>query len=593
MCGIGGIFCHPDKSIAHTMNSIQRHRGPDGHEVYSDDNIALAHTRLAIVDIDGSHQPLKGPSQEILVVNGEIYNHGEIRSHHKHYPWTTKGDSEAILALFTQSKLESNHTLSAQDHSNWISKLDGMYAFALWDPTSEHLILARDPLGIKPLVRTQHEGSMLFSSEHKGLRADERHIPEIDHIALSARLAWEYPLDATTLLKEVYQVRPGTVEVWAIDQQGNAQLFDTAIHHQTTITPLPWDPLQDAHRLLESFTVSVEQRLMSDVPVGIVLSGGLDSSLVAAVADEAAHRAQQPVPECWTVAESEDNPDYVAAELVASSFNLTHHQHIIEREDLDGAIQNLVWHGEDLDVTVAFFQPLFQHMNQHVTVGLCGQGADELHGGYPRYKNIPDHLQLVAQRLESIRRDDIAHLSSKQWGDDPRWYAEHHSPYHMSNSLNDFLEFELNHGQLSNFQLRLVDRHSMAHSLEVRVPFLGSSHRTSALQLPEEWKLPATMEEKLALRKASSVSTLPTEIVNRPKLPAGTATTPTLLASIVDEYQHQISDLCNHYKPYTDVLKHQKELALGLGLFEAMHIIDEGRTKKTSSIDQLVSEVLL
>lgn len=125
-------------------------------------------------------------------------------------------------------------------------------------------------------------------------------------------------------------------------------------------------------------------------------------------------------------------------------------------------------------------------------------------------------------------------------------------------SLNSFLDFELHHGQLTNFQLRLVDRHSMAHGLEVRVPFLGKEHRSAATALPEAWKLPPSGVEKLALRKAAAHSKLPEEIVKRPKLPAGTATTPSLLKQILSEYDAQINELRQHYTPFTKVLKHQK-----------------------------------
>ena len=591
MCGIGGILGQPDASIAHKMNKIQQHRGPDGSQIFIDDNISLAHARLAIVDLVGSPQPMKGVGNEVLVVNGEIYNHRDIRDQLKSYRWSTQGDSEAILALHAQSKMNSTKRMSAQDHATWISKLDGMFAFALWDADSKQLLLARDVLGIKPLVRTQIDGSLLFASEHKALRADERHIPSIDMTAMAVRLAYEYPLDATTLLNDVYQIRPGTVEVWTITERG-AELeglaqFESIQNHSTS-----WNEATGSQELLESFTYSVEQRLMSDVPVGIVLSGGLDSSLVAAVAEDAAERAGQPVPECWTVAESEDNPDYMAAEDVASSLDLVHHQYVIQREDLDGAIQNLVWHGEDLDVTVVFFQPLFEKMKHHVTVGLCGQGADELHGGYPRYKNIQGHLNLIEQRLHDIGDDLTSDLMTSPWPNNGRWYAEDHMPMSKKGDLNSFLDFELHHGQLTNFQLRLVDRHSMAHGLEVRVPFLGKEHRKAALALPEVWKLPPSGVEKLALRKAAAHSKLPEEIVKRPKLPAGTATTPSLLKQILSEYDAQINELCQHYTPFTKVLKHQKELALGLGLFEAMHIIDGGREKKHSTIDNLISEVL-
>jgi len=212
-------------------------------------------------------------------------------------------------------------------------------------------------------------------------------------------------------------------------------------------------------------------------PTELVVEPRISGGLVCAVAREAAEIAQQPVPACWTVAESEDNPDWKAAEVVASSLDLDHHQYVLDEDSFDNRLPDLSWHGEDFDLTVLFFQPLFEKMADSVTVGLCGQGADELHAGYPRYKELNNHSNLVRGRLENMNFD-LSNLEGENW------WTEDLTPENHTKSLQDFLQFELDHGQLSNFQLRLVDRHSMAHSLEVRVPFLGSRHRLESNKLP-------------------------------------------------------------------------------------------------------------
>ena len=495
MCGIGGMLGQPDPAVLSRMIHLMRHRGPDGDGVFADDNCGLAHARLAILDVIGSPQPLHGPGK-VAVVNGEIYNHLSLKS--PSYNYSTKGDSEIILSLH-QGKG------SAKDHAKWISKLDGMFAFALW--SNDQLILARDPVGIKPLVRTVVEDTLVFASESKALRAHEAYVPEIDTLAMKARIAWEYPLDATTLFADVYQVRPGTVEVWELIDGIPKMTSSSRFEIQKVEPTIDWN---DPAGLLESFTLSVSDRLMSDVPVGIVLSGGLDSSLVCAVAREAAEIAGQPVPACWTVAESEDNPDWQAAEIVTSSLDLEHHQHILDPDTFHSKLPDLAWHGEDLDVTVLFFQPLFSKMSESVTVGLCGQGADELHAGYPRYRDLSKHCEEIQTRLDDMNCN-LANLEGESW------WVKDHSPQQHTNSLEDFLQFELDHGQLSNFQLRLVDRHSMAHSLEVRVPFLGSRHREASNKLPMDWRLPPSLEEKAALRSAAELTSLPNEIIRRPK----------------------------------------------------------------------------
>ena len=135
-------------------------------------------------------------------------------------------------------------------------------------------------------------------------------------------------------------------------------------------------------------------------------------------------------------------------------------------------------------------------MSQHVTVGLCGQGADELHAGYPRYRDLQQHGAQIDARLASMSHPFARQFEHEKLPQNDAWYAERHAGTSHTESLEQFLQFELDHGQLSNFQLRLVDRHSMAHSLEVRVPFLSSSHRQASHRLPMKWRLPSEGEEK-------------------------------------------------------------------------------------------------
>ena len=591
MCGIAGMFGEPDANVVARMTELMQHRGPDGIDVWADETVALGHSRLAIVDLAGSDQPLFGPNGTALVANGEIYNFRELRDSMKNYSWKTSGDSETILAL--HNKHANGKKLSAKGHAQWIKQLNGMYAFSLWDSQNRQLILARDPMGIKPLVKTEVNGSLLYASEHKALRAHEGHVPQLDELALVARLAWEYPLDGTTLLKGVVQVRPGTVETWEINAEGRAVRTGLANVERQQLNPAQsWDPKTQAPKLLETFIESVSERLMADVPLGIVLSGGLDSSLVSAVAHEAAERAGQPTPACWTVAEDEDNPDWKAAEVVASSLDLEHHQHVLEADSFDKRLPDLAWHGEDLDVTVLFFQPLFAKMAESVTVGLCGQGADELHAGYPRYRDLANHSRVVQARLDAMETplSNIVSEARLPLGDE--YYTNDHSATAHTGSLQDFLQFELDGGQLTNFQLRLVDRHSMAHSLEVRVPFLGASHRKASHELPMHWRLPPSMEEKAALRAAADLTDLPNEIVRRPKLPAGTATSPSLLKTMLSEMSGRADELKKRYHKFAGAFGDQPDLAIGLGLFEAMHIMDGGRTKRSGSAIDLLDEVI-
>jgi asparagine synthase (glutamine-hydrolysing) len=282
----------------------------------------------------------------------------------------------------------------------------------------------------------------------------------------------------------------------------------------------------------------------------------------------------------------------MAAELVASHHDLVHHQHILEPDAFERQLPQLVWHGEDTDVTVLFFQPLFQHMAQHVKVGLCGQGADELHGGYPRYGDLKAHGIELNQRMNDLPEAHRASLLNGKLNPDDGWFNTKHDPMTITGDLETMLNFELEHGQLSNFQLRLVDRHSMAHSLEVRVPFLGAQHRTASNNLPLDWKRSAQREEKAALRRAADLTDLPKEIVRRPKLPAGRATSPSMLSQFLEDYKSQTEELLEHYSPWSKVLRGQEELALGLGLFESLHLNENGHQKRNATIETLLSEVI-
>ena len=592
MCGIAGVLGHPDAAVLQRMNRLQQHRGPDENDVWLDEDVGFAHARLSILDLQSSQQPMTGAEGSVVILNGEIYNHQALRANHASYPFQTAGDTEAVLAAHHAAR-QARPCMTSSDHAAWLATLDGMYAIALWHPASRELILARDPMGIKPLSRTLVDDSLMFASEIKAFRADERYVPELDDVAMAARLVWEYPLDGTTLLKGVHQVRPGTVERWSLNSHDQPVLLDVADIERQVLAPAnDWDPSANAADLLESFVSGVQQRLMADVPVGIVLSGGLDSSLVAAVAHEAAQRAEQPVPECWTVAESEDNPDWKAAEVVASHHDLVHHQHLLEPAAFEKRLPKLAWHGEDADVTVMFFHPLFEHMANHVKVGLCGQGADELHAGYPRYGALADHGRTLKQRMDALPSHLNAALLNGGLSPEQGWYKAKHDPQAITNDLQTMLNFELEHGQLSNFQLRLVDRHSMAHSLEVRVPFLGSDHRAASYGLPEEWKRGAGREEKAALRKAADLTQLPKEIVRRPKLPAGRATSPSMLEQFLNERRSQTEELLEHYTQWAPALKGQEELALGLGLFESLHLRKDGHRRTSHSIDNLIAEVI-
>ena len=595
MCGIAGLLGSGSLDDANSMAKAIGHRGPDGSGDYQTDVeqgkgvVAFSHARLSIIDLEDSPQPINSDHGCVLMVNGEIYNHQQIKSNLQNYSFRTRGDSETILALhrkFAWNK--SSEGNPAEKHVEWVSKLDGMWGFSLWDPSAEELILCRDPFGIKPLVRTQlSDGTLLFGSEVKAFRGHPEFVAAPDISALAVRLAYEYPLDQTTLFSGVTSVGIGTVETWSIIE-GKAKLTGVARYWKPQVSPTDdWSPSASASPLLESLSLSVQDRLMSDVPVGIVLSGGLDSSLMAALAHDAADSSSKPVPECWTVADSEDNVDFQASIMVAQNQDLGHHVHLMNENTMWRELPKFVWNGEDLDITVMFWQSVFEQMRGKVTVALCGQGADELHAGYSRYRDLPSHSALIQNRLQL---NDSISISSDNRGLGKSWNSESILPEDNLNDLRTALEFEQSRGQMSNFQLRLGDRHSMAQALEARVPFLGMKHSNLANRLPMSWRLSAD-DEKMALRAAADLTSLPKEIVRRPKLPAGMATSPNLVSEVIDELSDRAKDWAKEYGSLSKQLIDQPDMAIGMRIFHAMHLTESGPNPRKGDLLDVVDDV--
>jgi len=595
MCGITGMLGNADQETALAMATCLSHRGPDGGGGFYDElehgAVAFGHARLSIVDIEGSSQPIGSDHGAVLVQNGEIYNHSELRSRCNTYPWRTSGDSEAVLAVHRNAMIaagSSSHD-SPVNHARWVSLLDGIWGFALWDPVRRELLLSRDTLGVKPLLRTLlPDGTLLFASEVKAFHAHPEFIAQPDINALAVRLAYEYPMDMTTLFLDVTQVAPGTIESWSLDDDGRAVLNRVSRYSRDIVSPAEhWDPSVEARILLDSFRDGLENRMMSDVPIGIILSGGLDSGLVAALAHQVSQSSGKSVPECWTVASSEDNPDFVASKMITQHLDLGHHTKIIEEDAFWKGLPRFVASGEDLDITVLFWQTLFEDMSKQVTVGLCGQGADELHAGYARYRDLNEHSRLVSNRLSLAGGFDISGI---EHGPGRPWLNTKIDPEHHYKDLSTTLQFELERGQLSNFQLRLADRHSMAQGMEVRVPFLSSQHRTVSNRLPLGWRLAADTE-KLALREAASLTDLPDFIVRRPKLPAGTATAPDLVSSLIQELTPHATEWAKGYGRLSGQLADQPEMAIGMRMFHSIHLTGNPQQRANKPMMELLEDV--
>lgn len=513
MCGIAGILGREDKALVGRMCDRIAHRGPDGHAVWTDADVTLGHRRLSIIDIASGDQPMESHDGRFVVVyNGEIYNHAALRV-----------ELEAAGCTFCTDHSDTEVLLEGYRHwgLDLFGRLEGMYAFALWDTEEGELVLGRDPFGIKPFFYACTGEEFVFASEVKALYAhpDINFVPDVDKV--KERAALEFLTGQSTLFEGIHQLPPGSFAVLKPNDR-----YDCHIPWQPhyVVPAEEFQTIEDAARAIKDrFVASVEQQLMSDVPLGVILSGGLDSAIVAqvhaAVSDEPIHT--------FTVAESEDVEDFRQARNLAERLGADHHEAFFDMDDLVRDLPRYAWHNENINHTEYFFMPLFDMMAKTVKVGLCGQGSDELWGGYDRYRNP---LPLSRERIRRLRRSGPKHAEE---------LATTVALTHSSGSA--LAEFDQLGGQLNNFQLRLVDRNSMAHSVEVRVPFLSRPLHQASRAVGWGLKVHEGVE-KWIFRRAVEDLGLSEDLVWRKKVPAGRATAPGVMGGF-DAYAERLLPL--------------------------------------------------
>ena len=411
------------------LSRLQRHRGPDWSGIYAHERAVLAHNRLAIVDVENGAQPLRSPDgSHVLAVNGEIYNHRGLEAGlARPYEFQTRSDCEVILALY------------AEQGSAFLDRLNGIFAFVLYDADSDRYIVARDHIGIVPLY-TGHddEGRFYVASEMKALTPVCRTVSEFPpgHVLDSA--------DGTP--RRYYQRR------WRSHTNATADPSPTVIR--------------------EALEAAVHRQLMSDVPYGVLLSGGLDSSIIAAVAQRyARHRIEDDdrTEAWWPRLHSfciglEGSPDLAAARLVADHIGTVHHQfQFTVQEGLD-ALSEVIHHLETFDVTtVRAATPMYLMARRIRTLGvkmvLSGEGADEIFGGYLYFHRAPDPR---AFHEETVRKLDRLH----------------------------------------QFDCLRANKAMAAWGVEARVPFLDKEFLDVAMSIDPAAKMPAGGIEKRILREA-------------------------------------------------------------------------------------------
>jgi asparagine synthase (glutamine-hydrolysing) len=551
MCGIVGFAGFEDEALLREMTACLLHRGPDEEGFLSEEGVGLGHRRLSILDLEHGQQPMTESSGRATVVfNGQIYNHAEIRAGVlREYPFRTHCDTEVLCPLY----LKKGEAL--------VEDLRGMFAFAIWDREKRELLLARDRIGVKPLYYSHlPDGSLLFASELKALLAHPRISKQVDWIALEAYLRLLYVPPPFSIFRDIRQLPPGHTLRW---REGRIELDR---YWEPVPGPLlGTSPEERAEIVAPVVEEAIRMRTLSDVPLGAFLSGGIDSSTIVAVLAE---NSSRPV-ETFCIGFGEEGRSYEErpiARRVADFFGTHHHEmeiHLNLVETLEEMVRGF---DEPFgNPTAMLTYELARFTRRHVTVALAGDGGDEVFGGYPRYRGLL--LSETLSRVPAPIRHRVARSvgaressTARNWR---RWAREclegcdlppalryeswveyarteeidrllsramraHLKPEDRFFPIRDLFsspaEGDLVHramvadlqGFLPENVLHYSDRMSMAHSLEVRVPFTDHVLIEHLLRVPTQENLDWTASKKLLKRIMKD--RLPEEVLTRKKL---------------------------------------------------------------------------
>jgi asparagine synthase (glutamine-hydrolysing) len=521
MCGIAGILDLRSRVVADAEGEIEamaeaiRHRGPDDAGHFVGDGVALANRRLAIIDVSrAGHQPMANEDGSLVIVyNGELYNFPDLMADLKArgHRFKSRTDTEVVLHAYEEWG------------DDCLERFNGMFAFAIWDRRRRRLFLARDRFGIKPLYYATDNGRFLFASEVKALL--QAGIPRrVSPEALVEYFTFQNVFSDRTLFDGVCLLPAGHTLTVSEDGVEARRYWDLEPDPDESVSEDAW-----AERIRAAFEAAVTRQLISDVPLGSYLSGGMDSGSIVAVASD--H-----VPRLMTFTGGFDLSSVTGlelvfderadAELVASRFKTQHYEMVMHAGDMAWVLPELVWHLEDLRVGMSYQNYYIAGLaSKFVKVSLAGAGGDELFGGYPwRYELV----ETGVGDFDRVYYDYWARLVPD--AEKPEFFApeiwaqgSQHAPYDVFRDvlapvdgfdpLTKALYFEAKtflHGLLV-----VEDKVSMAHSLEARVPFLDNELVDLVVRIPSRLKH-ADPGGKRLLRRAMK-GLLPDEIVEKRK----------------------------------------------------------------------------
>ena len=498
MCGICGFVGSSDKNLLKRMTRKLTHRGPDDDGYYVDSFCSLGNRRLSIIDLEKGKQPIHNENQSVWVVfNGEIYNYRELRKNlEKKHSFYTNSDTEVIVHLYDEYG------------ERFPEHLDGMFAVALWDSEKKKLILVRDRMGIKPLYYSILNDKLLFASEIKAILECDEINRTIDSRSVASFLMYRFVFGKNTVLKQVKKLEPGHMLVK--DSKG---LKTKKYWRMSKFRKKSDKPEYDLFDILHS---SVKKRMISDVPISALLSGGLDSSTVVALMSSLSDKVRT-----FTVGFSVKGDEFEKARYVSEHFNTEHHEVVVDIERAVKDFKKMIWYMDEPVADTAMVPSFYisEKIRKKAKVALVGEGADEIFGGYLPYKLLSGKIRFLPWNLrENMYFSYSTVFSEKEIGKiiggDFGVREYFNASTRNGSNLNNILLFDIRN-VLPNYQLTRVDRMMMAHSVEARVPFLDTEVLRFSLSLPESEKVRLTSGKHILRKSVSGI--LPKKVVKQSK----------------------------------------------------------------------------
>lgn len=550
MCGICG-FNWEDPKLVRDMASVIAHRGPDQDGYFVDKNISLGHKRLSIIDLsEKGRQPMYNEDKSICVIfNGEIYNFQEIKPllEEKGHRFYSDTDTEVIVHAYEEYGKDC------------LRLFNGMFTFAIWDLNKKILFMARDRLGKKPLYYYYKDNKLLFASEIKALLQYEGIRRELNRPALSQLILWAYTIDGSTIFKDIYELRPGYYVVYHEGSFKIEKYWDLQ-DKLKTITELK-DESYYVKKLRNLLIEAVRRRLISDVPLGASLSGGIDSSLIVGIMSY----LKGDNVKTYTIGFEENCEDFYYAKLAAEHCKAEYNELVLSYDEMTKTIPQVLWSME-----VPWARPslpamylLLKEVRKNVTVNLVGEGSDELFAGYDRYHPyapVPKYSSIYEQnefnrkwwqefeKYKSMDTKGKIELITSGYFNDKKEEEETFADGILSeipndcnvensfgklltqsdesNYLNTALCFEAK-TSLPGVQLIKLDKLSMASSLEVRAPYIDYTIAEFSMEIPPIFKWNG-LDKKYIIQKIAT-EFIPKENVFRRKLP--------LIVPLLDYYK--------------------------------------------------------